>query len=174
MLEAPGHGEAEDPYFKLEIIDEYGEVVGGKCGDFDFSPENKNIEWQISPVYSAQGAPYYWKDWSSMGVNVMDYHGELIYIRLETRDCLRNGHAGYAYFTLDCIDAAISNNSCGETVTIEMEAPDGFEYIWTNEKDRDVVISTAQKIDVPANDITTYYCEVIYKGLPGCGFESLI
>ena len=166
VLQKPGHGITVDPGFILEIIDEKGNKIDPSCGVFRFTPEQGDF-WH-------EYRTYVWKDWTSIGLNLAQYHGQKIYIHLVTQDCVRptfGAHTGYAYFTLDCIDAAISNNSCGETVTIEMEAPEGFEYLWTNERDRNNVISNEQKIDVPANDITTYYCEVRYKGMPGCGFE---
>ncbi len=163
VLEAPGHGIKADPYFKLEIIDEDGVVIDPNCGEFEFTPENENIQWY------KHGA-YVWKDWTSIGLNLGDYHGELITIRLITQDCTQSAHAGYAYFTLDCADAAIKSTSCGETVEMEMVAPDGFRYIWTKAENRDSVISTEKSINVPANDTTTYYCDIDYIDMEGCGF----
>ncbi len=166
VLQKPGHGPSFDPGFMLEILDENGNKIDPSCGVFRFTPEQGDF-WH-------EHNTYVWKDWTAIGLNLEAYHGKLVYVHLVTQDCTKpqyGGHTGYAYFTLDCIAAAISNNSCGETVTIEMEAPEGFEYFWTNERDRNKVISNEQKIDVPADDITTYYCEVRYKGLPGCGFE---
>lgn len=163
VLEAPGHGPSADPYFKLEIIDEYGRVIDPNCGEFEFTPENENIKWYKS-------GNYVWKDWTSIGLNLGDYHGQTIQIRLITQDCTYSAHAGYAYFTLDCADAAIKSTSCGETINMEMVAPDGFKYIWTRRENRDSVISTEQSISVPANDTTTYFCEVDYLDMEGCGF----
>ena len=163
VLQKPGHGPSQDPGFVLEILDQNGQKIDPSCGVFDFTPEKGDF-WN-------KHNNYVWKDWTDIGLNLEKYHGQKIYIHLVTQDCTPKAHTGYAYFTLDCIDAAIKNNSCGETATIEMEAPIGFEYIWTNESDRNKVISREQKIKVPSNDITTYYCEVRYKGLPNCGFE---
>ena len=163
VLQKPGHGPHQDPGFILEILDQNGQKIDPSCGVFDFTPEKGDF-WN-------KHNSYVWKDWTDIGLNLEKYHGQKIYIHLVTQDCTPQAHTGYAYFTLDCIDAAIKNNSCGETLTIEMEAPAGFEYMWTRESDRNKVISREQKIDVPSNDITTYYCEVRYKGLPSCGFE---
>lgn len=164
VLEAPGHGEVDDPYFKLEILDENNRVLDSKCGDFDFSPENKTIDW-------IESGAYVWKDWTSIGMNIEQYHGQLIKIRLATRDCRRSGHAGYAYFTLDCLDAAIKSTSCGDAITIEMEAPEGFAYVWTKRSEPDKVISTRQVLQVAPDDTATYDCQVEYIGIEGCGFN---
>ena len=165
VLENPGHGPAEDPYFKLEILDEMGMVIDADCGAFDFTPQNKNITWN-------RNGGFVWKDWTAIGLNLAAHHGKSIKIRLITQDCVRTAHCGYAYFTLDCVDASIKSTSCGETVTMKMEAPDGFKYQWTRGVDRDTVPNGKGKtIDIPADDIETYYCQVSYVGIEGCGFE---
>lgn len=165
VLENPGHGPTEDPYFKLEILDEGGMIIDADCGAFDFTPQNKNIKWN-------RNGGFVWKDWTAIGLNLAAHHGKSIKIRLITQDCVRTAHCGYAYFTLDCVDASIKTTSCGETVEIKMEAPDGFEYLWTRGDDREPVPGgTSKTIDIPADDIETYYCEVSYVGIEGCGFE---
>ena len=164
VLEAPGHGLVDDPYFKLEIMNEFDEVIDAKCAAFDFSPENKTINWQ-----AYQG--YVWKDWTSIGINVVPYHGQVIKIRLITRDCLQYGHAGYAYFTLDCVDAAIKSTGCADKAEIEMIAPEGFAYEWTMRSNPDSVISTERILPVPSNDTATYDCRVEYIDVAGCGFD---
>lgn len=164
VLEAPGHGERDDPFFKLELLDEHNRPLDSKCGDFDFSPESPDIEW-------FEAGAYKWKDWSAIGMNVEKYHGQVIKIHLLTRDCLRGGHAGYAYFTLDCLDAAIKSTSCGDEINIEMVAPEGFTYKWTKRAEPDKIISTKQVLPVPSNDTATYDCWVGYIGMEECGFN---
>lgn len=164
VLEAPGHGLENDPYFRLRLKDENGNTISTTCGDFEFSPMNTAIDWN---VYEA----YVWKDWTTIGMNIAKYHGQVIEIELITRDCRQTGHAGYAYFTLDCADAVIKNSSCGDEDFITIEAPEGFEYSWTKQEDRSKVISTDRTLSVPATDTTTYYCKVDYIGMKGCGFE---
>lgn len=164
VLEAPGHGLENDPYFRLRLKDETGKTISTTCGDFEFSPMASDIVWN---VYDA----YVWKDWTTIGMNIAKYHGQMIEIELITRDCRQTGHAGYAYFTLDCADAVIKNSSCGDADSITIEAPEGFEYEWTKQGDRHTVISTDRMLSVPGNDTTTYYCKVDYIGIRGCGFE---
>ena len=165
VLENPGHGEIDDPYFKLEILNEYDEVLGekAKCVKFDFSPENKNINW-----IPTKAGNYVWKDWTSIGINVEPYHGQKIKIKLITRDCLQYGHAGYAYFTLDCIDAAIKTTGCEEKM--EMVAPEGFTYHWTKRSDP-TFEWTEQVLPIESSDTATYDCVVEYIDVSGCGFN---
>ncbi len=164
VLEAPGHGLENDPYFRLRLKDEQGKTISTKCGDFEFSPMNSSIDWQTFDAFV-------WKDWTTIGMNIEAYHGQMIEIELITRDCRQTGHAGYAYFTLDCADAVIKNSSCGDAEFITIEAPEGFEYTWTKQDDRHTVISKERTLSVPGNDTTTYYCKVDYVGIKGCGFE---
>ena len=164
VLEAPGHGLENDPYFRLRLKDEAGKTINTKCGDFEFSPMASDIVWNVFDAYV-------WKDWTTIGMNISAYHGQVIEIELITRDCRQTGHAGYAYFTLDCADAVIKNSSCGDADSITIEAPEGFEYAWTRQDDRNTVISKERVLTVPGNDTTTYYCKVDYIGLKGCGFE---
>ena len=165
VLENPGHGEVEDPYFKLQILNEFDEILGekAKCVKFDFSPENKHIKWNPT-----KGGNYVWKDWTSIGINVEPYHGEMIKIKLITRDCLQYGHAGYAYFTLDCIDVAITTTGCEEKM--EMVAPEGFTYLWTKRSDP-TFVWTEQILPVESSDTATYDCVVEYIDVSGCGFN---
>ena len=163
VLEAPGHGQDKDPFFKLELIDEKGNLIDQDCGSFDFTPENKEIKWE-------KYKNYVWKDWTAIGLNLQKYHGQNIKIRLITQDCTETAHAGYAYFTLDCIDAQIKTESCGDDIDISMEAPEGFRYMWTKQN-RDSVISTEREFSVPSNDTATYYCTVNYIDVEGCEFE---
>jgi hypothetical protein len=127
-------------------LNEFDEILGekAKCVKFDFSPENKHIKWNPT-----KGGNYVWKDWTSIGINVEPYHGEKIKIKLITRDCLQYGHAGYAYFTLDCIDAAITTTGCEEKM--EMVAPEGFTYLWTKRSDP-TFVWTEQILPVESSD----------------------
>lgn len=166
VLENPGHGIEQDPSFMLVLKDERGLVINQDCGKFDFSPKNENIEWKYF-------GNYVWKDWTSIGLNVVDYHGEDIFVELVTQDCLMSAHGGYAYFTLDCADAVIKTTSCGESPKIEMEAPEGFRYTWyyIDGSNNEVFVSDSIALEVPSNDIVTYHCRVDYLDIDGCSFE---
>ena len=165
VLEAPGHGPLEDPFFRLQVVDKQtGSVVHTKCGSFDFSPTDGNVKWN---KYRAN----VWKDWSSMGLNLAPYHGRDVLIRLFTQDCMQGAHFGYAYFALDCIDAKIYTNGCGDSFELEMEAPDGFRYEWTAGADRTKVLSTEKTYNVPTTDTATYYCKLDYVDVDNCSFE---
>ncbi|MBO4690338.1 MAG: hypothetical protein J5621_05640 [Paludibacteraceae bacterium] len=160
ILEAPGHGAAEDPRFKLDILIDGHSI--GHCGSADFScnevydPKNKKLlpgaaeqGWHLTPPELAF-PPYggggrqeiVWKEWTTVGVNLKDpeYANKTLTVRLTTHDCTQGGHAGYAYFTLGCSDGKLKGMNCG-VINPEFDAPDGFRYRWmyaSSEKYRDL------------------------------------
>ena len=165
VLEAPGHGIAEDPFFRLQILDKQsGRVVNTDCGSFDFSPGNDDINWH---KYKAN----VWKDWTSIGLNLLQYHGRDLQIFLFTQDCMQGAHFGYAYFTLDCIDAKIETSGCGDSFELELVAPEGFRYEWTSAEDRTNILSRDAVYKVPTTDTATYYCKIDYFDKDNCSFE---
>lgn len=167
VLESPGHGVMNDPYFRIEILDEAGNVIDSQCGgDMVLTPTDN--EWCWNLYSSKESKSYVWRDWTSIGLDLSSYHGQMVKIRFTTRDCTLDAHAGYAYFTLDCMDSKINVEGCGDFY--EFEAPDGFRYAWTGE-DRNKIISTEKNLSVSNNDDATYYCMVEFIDRDGCGFE---
>lgn len=141
VIEAPGHGPNDDPRFKLQILQ--GNTSLGSCTEADFNANDVYTKalglftddktWHFTPseisrVGGASG-DLVWKDWTTVGVNLSQYHGKKLTIRLTTLDCTASGHAGYAYFTIGCSDGQLKGMKCGE-INPTFEAPDGFVYRW--------------------------------------------
>lgn len=209
VLEYPsGHKRAQMPYMKLTVYDEFGDIVGGICGQQFFycpaaedeSPDEqeqrfKEEKWQIItkeelPAKNIDlgftGNEIYWKDWSTMGLNLSDYDGKLLRVVVEARGCNLGAHYGYGYFTLSCASATIETEQCGDNPTATADAPAGFEYQWYAEKDtalfrngvlRDpvdghvVVVSRTEELTVKAGDSQIYICHLSYLDSPDCFFE---
>ncbi len=170
LLEAPGHGYGEDPGFKLDITDMYGNPID-KCSQEEFFGDASMVGsngWhkEIVPGFE----DIIWKDWTTIGVNLQPYAGQTIKIRLETKDCIYKTHFGYAYFTLSCSEAKISGLPCGLYAIDTISAPDGFDYEWYNVSNPGVVVSYDQNFKVPQNDTSTYMCKVKFIGDPSCYF----
>lgn len=165
VLEDPGHKPTTDqPIFKLEILDKNGDLIDPTCGEVYFEADIKLPGWY------AVGNDLVWKDWTTMGLNLGEYDGDTLTVRLSTFDCKLGGHYGYAYFVLDCTSGHIKGNSCGDMPEITLEAPFGFTYDWYN-PDRPDFSAKEQVITVPSNDQTTYYCTVGSLENPDCTFE---
>lgn len=163
VLQDPDHGDEDNPRFRLEILDEYGNVIDPTCGVADFAADKTRPGWKSA------ADDVTWKDWTVVGLNLETYVGQTLLISLTTYDCNWSAHYGYAYFTLGCASATIETNSCGENPFVAVNAPEGFDYTWTN-PDYPDSIWTTREIDIPSTDTTTYYCEVCYKEESSCCF----
>lgn len=164
VLQDPSHGKEEQPRFKLEILDENGDLVDPTCGEVNFEADINRPGWH--PV----GENLVWKDWTVMGLNLGQYDGRTLVIRLSTFDCTLKEHYGYAYFTLDCTSGQIKGNSCGDMPEISLSAPDGFVYNWFN-PDIPEFHEYQKTITVPSNDPTTYYCDCGSTENSECSFQ---
>lgn len=167
VLEAPGHGADADPRFKMEILNESGQLIDARCGAANFWADVTMPGWTITSINNTK---YVWKDWTTIGLNFTPYAGQTIKIRLTTYDCDWSAHCGYAYFTLSCAEAKLSGISCGAIATASVSAPDGFNYKWYKPAKPDVVVSDKKELGVSATDTATYNCDVIFKEDSTCRF----
>ncbi|MBR0194643.1 MAG: fibronectin type III domain-containing protein [Paludibacteraceae bacterium] len=164
VLQKPGEG-CGDPEFKMEIFDENGEELEDLCGvpDFTYSKAAEDASWNRTKDGSVV-----WKDWTTAGVNLQPYAGQTIKVRFTSVDCGAGGHYGYGYFTLDCANAHLETESCGNDAKISCLAPDGFNYKWYNEAGE--VVSTSQELKVDPGR-QTFTCRVSFVEDTTCFFE---
>ncbi len=168
VLENPGtsHDKNEEPRFELEILDKDGNLIDTDCGHAVFSySDGAEGGWK-----KTQGDKAVWKDWTTVGVNLMDYHGDDIKVRFTTYDCSQGGHYAYAYFTVDCANAHIETENCGSDAQVTCIAPDGFSYLWYRNDDINDVVGTDQTLVVEATK-AKYTCRASFIGDPDCFFE---
>ncbi|MBQ8101204.1 MAG: fibronectin type III domain-containing protein [Paludibacteraceae bacterium] len=167
VLEDPNHNKEEQPFFSLEILDQKGNLISPDCGAASFYAGYGDGEWH-DILNERRERIRTWKDWTSIGLHIHSrYHGQTLQVRLQTRDCTLGGHYGYAYFTIDCVSARLHTDNCGNDSHIEVEAPEGFVYHWTDDIGRDW--GSERDIVVDA-DKHTYYCEACYREQSGCCF----
>lgn len=165
VLESPGHDSIDQPRFTLEIthkgkpLDEFG------CGEARFAAGYNTTGWTKFQGTNSEG---YYKDWTTVAINLREYHGKSLKIKLTTLDCTAGGHFGYAYFTLGCNDGKIKGLSCaGDSETI-FDAPEGFNYRWYLPTDPTKTISTDRRLVLPASDTLTYALDVIQPTNKNC------
>lgn len=129
------HPSNTKPHFTIEILDRQGNLLDSQCGYADFTAGYNTTDWVGCGSKLAVGettdsyANVFYKDWTTIGIDLTPYAGQNIKIRLTTNDCKQGGHFAYAYFSLDCQEATIEGVSCsggGNGVT----APIGFNYAW--------------------------------------------
>ena len=160
----PNHGDEDQPRFNLEVLDQNGNMIDQTCGHAEFTYESGVAAgWN-----KTKGDKAAWKDWTTIGVNLMPYHGQTIKVRFTTMDCGASGHYAYAYFTLDCANAHIETENCGNDASVTCQAPDGFAYAWYNENGD--TVSHEQTFVVDASR-QVYTCRVSFIEEPDCFFE---
>lgn len=186
----------ENPYcknvqrFQLDILDEKGKLVDPDCGHVEFYADSSSYEWNkyvYTEYYSnkdedgnivnrSHDVEVLWKDWTTIGVNLRDYAGEQIKIRLTVMDCLLRdvisevGHYGYMYFTLECASASIEGISCGEHPTTSVSAPIGFDYEWYNVEEPDNIICRDREMPIEPTDASVYECRCMFMEDHNCFF----
>ena len=166
VLQKPGEG-CGDPGFKVELFDENDFPITDLCGVPDFTYSKAAAEgWNQTKELST---PVAWKDWTTVGVNVMQYAGQNIKVRFTTYDCGAGGHYGYGYFCLNCASAYIETENCGNDAKIVCEAPEGFAYRWYD-KETGVTVGRNKELVADAG-MHTYVCRVSFIEDTTCYFE---
>lgn len=181
VYEAPGHGEETDPKFLLEILDHQGNLIndnGLRCNEAYFFPPNPSgplpdETWhRFSPpdALETTGEDIFWKEWTSMGINLSSLKGQKIKIRITIKDCRQEYHFAHAFFAINCAEAKLSGYACGETADFSATAPEGFNYRWYNPDNPNVTLGTDRNFSVPATQADTFMCDVIFKNKNNCYF----
>ena len=168
VMQLPGHDSVQQPHFQLEFLDTTGTVIDS-CGYVDFTASNNLVGWHTEHVPGE--ADVIWKDWSLIALNIGQYVGRTIQIRLTTKDCSEGAHFGYAYFTLQCASAKMEGRHCGmkpDHFTVE----EGFNYRWYRKYDTPrVILSTDRSYTLPNSiDTATYCVDLINLLKPECFF----
>ena len=161
VLQDPNHSAIEQPRFTFRITDEDGVDLDAACYSADFIA-NSNLGWNSN-------GSVLWKNWTTVGVSLTQFHGQTIYIKLTTYDC---NQGGYAYFVIDCGNKQLISTSCGNTEENTYTAPAGFNYRWYNDNNPNITLSTAQSYHVTSAG--TYHCELSFVGASNTSCSSVL
>ena len=149
VLENPAHPPEKQPRFSFDLLDTNMLPVGNACAHADFVSSD-DMGWN-------QMAAIMWKDWTTVGFDLSDYHGQSLILRFKTYDCTQGGHFGYAYFTTQCATRNITALYCGDVDYNIFSAPEGFNYLWTDTSGN--VLSHGRTISLPSSN-SVYHCYV--------------
>lgn len=171
VLQAPNHSADRNPKFSFRLLDQYGNDINATCYSATFVAD-ASLGWNACTP-SGSSTVNYWKDWTTVGVDLANVHGQTITIELTSYDCnpQNTGHYGYAYFTIGCAEKTITTTSCGTFVHDTLTAPSGFTYSWHSANNPNVVLGTSQQY--VASTPGTYGCYLNFIGDPThtCQFE---
>ncbi len=148
----------DNPVFRLTISADNKTI---NCGTAEFtSGMGETGEWHSN---GSGNNAILWKDWTEVSVNLRDYVGQSITVRLTILGCRLGGHGAYAYYTLDCEDGGLSGLNCGDVPTTQFIAPAGFNYAWYLPSNPDKILSTDRIFNVDPMDTLTYSVDIISK-----------
>ncbi len=159
VLQNPDHVPSNQPRFSFDLLDLSMQPVGSACAHADFIASD-SMGW-------AQYNYIMWKDWTTVGFDLSEFHGQTLNLYFKTRDCAQGGHFGYAYFTTQCATRQIIAQECGIVDTNTFTAPEGFNYQWTDSLGN--TISTSRTITVPS-DGGIYHCQITSTEDAACSF----
>lgn len=164
VFEDPSHP-GKQCSFNIVVLDSLDRKIDPTCGEANFEFDDAN-QWNKT---SKEGYnDIYWKDWTSVGLDLRRYHGMSLKVRVTTTDCGQGGHFGYAYYVLDCVSASLETDNCGSNSQIEVSAPDGFDYVWTDSKGN--VVSNDRVLKADAG-YETYTCQACMKDALDCCYS---
>lgn len=160
--------------FTLEIRERGKPLDVNGCGEADFTAgkiTSGEDGWQL--FAPGEFIPVQWKDWTIVAIDLRQYIGKSLTVKISTEDCTSGGHWGYAYFTLRCTDGKIQGLTCGgDGEKTEFLAPEGFKYRWYNPEKPHEILGTDQKFSIEASDTLTYYVDVIQPTNAKCYYTE--
>ncbi len=186
-----GHTGLDQSHIRLKLTDQQGNIINGAdCGSVLFySPKDdaemnmlnrnpKTAGWHKGRKDSGEGLIcedyVYWRDWTTVGINVQQYAGEDIKIEVSNFGCSASCHYGYCYFTLDCSKGAIQGATCDEKPR-SLKVDEGFDYRWykpynPGEPFYEGQDPTSDSLYISVQDTNTYYVDLMRKGNNTCYF----
>lgn len=157
VLDNPYHLQMESPEFKLEILRQDGSVI--PCPRLDYySGYGETLNWHQTQF---ENDHVLWSDWQSVNVNLNNYIGETLTIRISTRPCQLGGlHFGYAYFTIGCTSAKTITPNCNFGID-HFEVPEGHEYSWYRADEPDSILGDSSYFAIDLQDTAIYQVDII-------------
>ena len=173
VLQSGNHNPSIQPDFKVMITNDAGTVLDSTCGYYYIAAQQSGppaTGWHLcTNVYQGD---VYWKDWTTVGMDLTPYFGQTIFIVFKVRPCTYNTHFGYAYISSYCNQLEIQTALCEGQDSAVLTAPPGFLYYWIAiTGDPSVNGDTTASITVPSVEGATYKCTL--TAVNGCSVEII-
>lgn len=133
VLQSPGHTGYQNPFFQIEVVSlniSTGTPVEGSridpCAFFEV------IGQTPAPAGWATFSGGIWQNWRQVSMNLTNYLGERVRIKISLAGCQPSAHWSYGYFVGRVSPSVLNVNACGnEGNAATIEAPSGFQsYEW--------------------------------------------
>jgi len=150
-----------EPRFKFSLLDENGNDITSSCANYDVYSSNGSVKGFQTYTPSGSTTPVKWRDWTTVGANLLDYIGKKVTIQFMTADCTGQYHYGYAYFVAETRGMNITVQYCSGDANAILTGPDGFEsYLWIDSAGNTIGQHQSVELANPAEG-STYYCKVV-------------
>ena len=174
VLQTGGHSDVEQPDFKVQITDAAGVELDPTCGSYHIAAQYGGAPipgWHLcTGVYPMD---VYWKDWTTVGMDLTAYSGQTVYINFKARGCYYDTHFGYAYISAYCNPMAIQLSFCPDSTTATLTAPPGFAtYAWRGPGFSGPSIGSTQSI-VINNPMPNDFYYVNLTAINGCTVNDI-
>ena len=162
VLQTGGHNPPDhQPDFQIMITNAAGNVLDSTCGYYYITAQVSGppvAGWNLCST--VPNGAVYWKNWTTVGMDLTAYFGQTIFIKFKVRPCSYDTHFGYAYISAYCGYLQLQTALCQGDTSATLTAPPGFTYLWSTG-------ATTQSIVVP-NPVTgaTYSCTL--TAINGC------
>lgn len=172
VLESSGHETPQRPRLMIDIVNaETGEALS-RCTTVDLAAQTSGEGWYRvpDPQYTDGSRDICWRNWETLGLNLAEFDGVHVKVKITVSGCTAEIHYGYAYIVLTCTSGQIKGMHCGWTPTNEFIAPEGFNYRWYKVSMPSETLGRESVFKVDYRDTCTYAVNMTYKSNSGCGF----
>ena len=166
----PNHESLTQPRILVELLDQYDSVLGHldfnvQASQASGSASNIPLTWHVlrDSSYNAStvmGNSYV--DWFKVGINIKQYHGQTLYLRITSFNCGQGAgnHYGYVYYTVEYSYSHLTTiPTVAKSNGVTFKAPDGFmSYQWHLNSSPNSVHDTVQIATIPLGE--TFSCTV--------------
>ncbi len=157
------HLPQEQPYFQIDALDCAGNPIA--CGNL-LVTGGPGI-----PGFTQIGnSGIFWKDWTSVMLDLTPYIGSCVTIRFTVGDCSIGAHYAYAYLDASCAPMAIvaPPNICQYQTSI-LTAPVGAAtYSWVETSAPGTVLGTSNTLSVTPTTTGTFNYQCTMTSVTGC------
>ena len=134
----PGHTTDDQPYVEFKILDSGGGTLPCSYQRYfgnSTTPGlyNANSNCRSDPSEPAIGTVIY-KPWTTVGVNLSKYVGQVVTVIITNVDCARGGHFAHSYWDFSCgvFETTPGSYCVGQQVTITAPSDPliNYDYQW--------------------------------------------
>lgn len=158
----PGHPDSQQPRLYIEILDN----IGNQLGYMNIVVINPSASGNLSSLslnwINGYQYGYYFLDWTPLCINLHQYHGRTIKLRVTTFGCGQGAtnHCGYAYFTVDYSRLSIKPQpELSKSNYMTFVAPEGYmRYEWRLDSASVMICDSSRIADIPKG--RTFSCKV--------------